>query len=301
MKYILAVVFGSIMYGFLPIFSKNLLLSGLSSESIVFYRFFFTLIECVIIILITRKSFKITRRQLLQISFFGIIGVGATALLITLSLNYISTGLANMLHFGYPAVVIIIMTLLYKEKISLYKISAILVALLGLFILTQIKTEGSIKGVILVLITAFTYALYIIANKKSSFASLDTMVILLYTSLAVSVFFFIQAKVTDTFQIPTTLYQYVNIMATALLCTIMSLGLLLYGVKGLGSSTASVLNMFEPTTTVIAGIFLHSETFTINILIGSLLVIFSTVIIVFENMKLKKKKLKHASSSLPTT
>ena len=55
--------------------------------------------------------------------------------------------------------------------------------------------------------------------------------------------------------------------------------------KKLGSSLASILNMFEPTTTVIASIFIYKEPLTINIAIGSVLIILSTIIMVIGSKK----------------
>ena len=61
------------------------------------------------------------------------------------------------------------------------------------------------------------------------------------------------------------------------------LGLLLYGVKQLGSSLASILNMFEPTTTVIVSALIYDEKLTINIIIGSILIILSTVFMILSS------------------
>lgn len=60
-------------------------------------------------------------------------------------------------------------------------------------------------------------------------------------------------------------------------------GLLLYGVKQLGSSLASILNMFEPTTTVIVSALIYDEKLTINIIIGSILIILSTVFMILSS------------------
>lgn len=58
---------------------------------------------------------------------------------------------------------------------------------------------------------------------------------------------------------------------------------LLYGVKQLGSSLASILNMFEPTTTVIVSALIYDEKLTINIIIGSILIILSTVFMILSS------------------
>lgn len=295
---IFIVIIGSIAYGFLPIFVKNIIPYGYSSISIVFYRYLFTSIALFIIIVIRKKnfkknlknnfkiSFKINQKQFLELFIFSISGLGLTFYLLSQALLYISAGLTNMIHFGYPVVVIILMAIIYKEKINRLKILSIVSSVIGIFLLTKIVAVESIesfKGIIYALITTITYGSYIIANKKSSFANLDTMVSLFYMSLIISIAFFIAGILTKDLQLLNNIYVFYNFIAISLLCTVFSLGLLLYGVKNLGSSLASILNMFEPTTTVIASAFIYHEKLTINIIIGSVLIILSTVFMIFSD------------------
>ena len=64
---ILLVIIGSIAYGFIPIFTKNVISYSYSSLSIVFYRYFIASIALFFIIIFTKKSFKVSKRQLLDL------------------------------------------------------------------------------------------------------------------------------------------------------------------------------------------------------------------------------------------
>ena len=282
---VLLVIIASIVYGFLPIFTKNIIKENYSSVAIVFYRYAFTAIFLFFIIL-RRKSFKINKRQFLELLLFSVVGLGLTFFFLSLSLSYISAGLTNMIHFGYPVVVIILMAIVYKEKINILKILSVISAAIGIVLLTRVVEVESFKGVIYALITTITYGVYIISNKKASFAELDTMVSLFYMSLFVSIVFFVWGISTNSLKMIDSINVFNNFIVVSLLCTIFSLTLLLYGVKQLGSSLASILNMFEPTTTVIASIFIYDETLTINILFGSILVVMSTIFMIMSS-KLK--------------
>ncbi|TVL79451.1 DMT family transporter [Brachyspira hyodysenteriae] len=282
---ILLVIIGSIAYGFLPIFVKNIIAYNYSSLSIVFYRYFLTAIFLFIIILVTKKSFKITKRQSIELFIFSIIGLGLTFFFLSQSLLYISAGLSNMIHFGYPVIVLLVMIFMFKEKANILKILSIIFAVVGIVLLTHVVEVESFLGVIYALITTITYGSYIIANKKCSFSEVDTMVSLFYMSLFVSIAFFIAGMFTGSLQVLNNLYVFWNFAVISLVCTIFSLGLLLYGVKRLGSSLASILNMFEPATTVVASIFIYKESLTINIIIGSILIILSTISMVIGSKK----------------
>ena len=282
---VLLVIIGSIAYGFLPIFVKNIIPYNYSSLSIVFYRYFLTAIFLFIIIIITKKSFKITKKQFIELLIFSIIGLGLTFFFLSQSLLYISVGLSNMIHFGYPVIVLLVMIFIFKEKANILKFLSIIFAVVGIVLLTQVVEVESFWGVIYALITTITYGAYIVANKKCSFAEADTIVSLFYMSLFVSAAFFIVGIFTNSLQILNNLYVFGNFILISLVCTIFSLGLLLYGVKRLGSSLASILNMFEPATTVVASIFIYKEELTINIIIGSVLIILSTISMVIGSKK----------------
>ncbi|EKV57031.1 DMT family transporter [Brachyspira hampsonii] len=274
---VLLVIIGSIAYGFLPIFVKNIIAYNYSSLSIVFYRYFLTAIFLFIIIIVSKKSFKITKRQFIELLIFSITGLGLTFFFLSKSLLYISAGLSNMIHFGYPVIVLLVMIFMFKENANILKILSIVFAVIGIVMLTQVVEVESFLGVIYALITTVTYGSYIVANKRCSFSEVDTIVSLFYMSLFVSASFFIAGMFTGSLQVLNNLYVFVNFAVISLVCTIFSLGLLLYGVKKLGSSLASILNMFEPTTTVIASIFIYKEELTVNIIIGSILIILSTI------------------------
>ena len=282
---VLLVIIGSIAYGFLPIFVKNIIAYNFSSLSMVFYRYFLTAIFLFIIIIVSKKSFKINKKQFIELLIFSIIGLGLTFFFLSKSLLYISAGLSNMIHFGYPVIVLLVMIFIFKEKANILKFLSIIFAAIGIILLTQVVEVESFLGVIYALITTITYGAYIIANKRCSFSELDTMVSLFYMSLFISVIFLIAGIFTGSLQIINNLYVFGNFIAISLVCTIFSLGLLLYGVKRLGSSLASILNMFEPATTVVASIFIYNEKLTVNIIIGSVLIILSTISMVIGSRK----------------
>lgn len=280
---ILLVIIGSIAYGFIPIFTKNVISYSYSSLSIVFYRYFIASIALFFIIIFTKKSFKVSKRQLLDLFIFSILGLGLTYFLLSESLFYISAGLSNMIHFGYPIVVILIMTTVYKERLDKFKILSSISTIIGIILLTtEVKIE-SYLGVVYSLLTTITYSIYIISNKQSSFSTLDTIVSLFYMSIIISIVFLLSAIYKNSFQLLNNINVLYNFIGISILCTVFSLGLLLYGVKKLGSSLASILNMFEPTTTVLVSTLFYDEKLTIKIIFGPIFILLSTIFIILSN------------------
>ena len=88
----------------------------------------------------------------------------STSLFLTASYLYIPSGVATTIHFLYPVVVTTVMILFFKDKVSVPVIGATLMAILGVYLLSNNGTAGtvSLKGLLLVLTTVVTYALYIV-------------------------------------------------------------------------------------------------------------------------------------------
>lgn len=278
-KGILAVIASSFLYGIMPVFTKAVLKQGLNSSSTVFFRFLFAAIFAGIFILVNKKSVQITKKQFLQMLLFGGLGFGGTAALLTASYSLIPMGLATMLHFTYPLFVTVVMAFLFSEKLNGIKIISCLMALAGLGCMADFSS-GSALGILLAALSGITYACYVIATKKSAFSTLDNLVVVFYVNLFASIIFGLKAVVGKNFMMIPNLKSGLMLLFISLFCTVFALLLLTMGVHILGASTASVLNMLEPITSVFAGIIIYHETLSLPASIGCALVVLSSLITV---------------------
>ncbi len=287
-KGIMAVVLSSFLYGIMPIFTKKVLLSGMPSGAVVFYRLFFSAVLSLVILLITKEDFSVDIRQFIQLGIFGVLGFGATTALLAIAYDHIPTGLATMLHFTYPLFVTVVMTAIYKEKLSKFKIISCLCAVAGLVLMADFSSLSAV-GMLAAVASGITYAAYVIANKKSSFAKLPGMVIIFYVNSIACVIFGIKAVITKEFMLPQNFTQLGLLLVIALFCTIFTMYLLNYGIKTLGASTAAVLNMLEPVVSLFAGIIIYKEAVGLMGLIGAGLVVIGGVIVAFDGGEEKVK------------
>ena len=130
--------------------------------------------------------------------------------------------------------------------------------------------------------SGITYAVYVIANKKCSFAQLNQFVIIFYVGLVNALLFGITAFLTGGLEFPPTVRAFLFMIILSLCCTLGALYLLTYGIRTLGASTASVLNMLEPVVSLIAGMIVYHDSVTVKILLGCALIIISGVIVVMD-------------------
>ena len=279
LKGILAVVAASVAYGFLPVFSKIALGTGLSSSAVVFWRFMMACLVVAVIMRVKKMSFRVTRVQLVHLCFFGLLGSGITSLLLTVSYEHIPIGLATMFHFSYPLFVTIIMIIMYKEKATPFKCISMAAALGGLILMADFSGGMSLQGVLFAALSGLTYAIYVIATRKSAFALLPIFTTMFYVTLISSLYFGVQLLVTGSFMVPGSVTAWGAIASVAMLCTVFALCLLMRGIQLLGPVTASVLNMIEPVTSVIAGIFIFHDKLSVKAFAGCSLIVLSALLI----------------------
>ena len=268
-KGLLLAIISSATFGFIPLFSIPLLKNGVGLDSVCFYRFFFSALIMGIFLTIKKISLKVTFREFVSL-FFLTVFYAATSMFLTGSYQYIPSGIATTIHFLYPVLVAVFMILFFREKVSGEKISAIILAIAGVYFLcggwtgsTSADAAGAIplKGLLMVLLTVFTYASYIVGvNKTPAINHINGMKMTFYV-LADSAFIFlcnILVKGARFGMLPDG-GAWANALALALLPTLISDLTLIYAIHMIGSTTTAILGCMEPLTAVIMGIIFFGE------------------------------------------
>ena len=103
-------------FGLIPLFSIPILVSGaMEAPSLLFYRFAFATLAMGLAGILLKKDFRVSPRLLLKISLLGVF-YASTSMGLTLSYQYIPSGVATTIHFLYPVVVTVIMTTFFGES-----------------------------------------------------------------------------------------------------------------------------------------------------------------------------------------
>lgn len=282
-KGILCAVISSATFGLIPLFSIPLLHAGMASPMIVFYRLGIAAVMMGFVALVTRRNFRIS------LADFGILVLlsvlyAATSLVLLLSYEYIPSGVATTIHFLYPLVVTLIMTLFFKEKSSLWLLVAVFTSLLGIGLLSwgDAGPNTPIRGIVLALCTVFTYAAYIIGVMKTRAARIDSVVLAFYVLSFGAVYFLIASLATKGITVIPTWDLWRNMLLLALLPTVLSNLTLVMAIKAIGSTMTSILGSMEPLTAVLVGVLHFGETFNIDSAAGLILVITAVIIVILQ-------------------
>lgn len=277
-------ILSAICYGMNPLGALNLYAENLSTTSVLFYRFGFAILILALIMGVKRISFRINKKELLILSSLGVL-FAVSSLSLFMSFLYMPAGVASTLLFTHPIMVALIMALVFKERITSVVVFSIALAFGGVCLLYY-SGEGIVlntMGVILVLLSAFSYALYMIVVNKSSI-NLPTFKVtfyaLIFCWICVSLFSF--SDESFVIQPLTNFNQLFYVLLLSVVTTVMSLCLMNVAVRILGSTPTSIMGALEPLTAVIIGVCVFDEVFSLNLALGIVLILLSVMLIILQ-------------------
>ncbi len=274
----------AVCYGFIPFFTLPIKQSNaadfMSDPCILFYRFGFASLIVALAMVVQRKSFKVTRGELVTLIYLSFISDGSALFLID-GYNYMSSGVATTLHFMYPVATAIIMMVFYHEARRASTLFAVVMAVVGVAVLSwDTSGKASITGIVIVLISALCYALYIIRVNRSRAATMDGTKLVFYILFIGALIFGGEALRQGSFAPISTNLQLTHLLALSVICTFITNVALVYSVKRIGSTMVAVLGALEPLTAVVVGCLVFGEAFTWQVVVGILLIIPAVLLIV---------------------
>ncbi len=171
-------------YGMNPLFTLPLYKEGMSVDSVLFYRYGFAVLILGILMKVQGQSFALKKNEVLPLIVGGLL-FSASSLLLFLSYKHMDAGIASTILFVYPVMVALIMFLFFHEKVSLLTVFCILLALSGIGLLY--KGEGgetlSLVGMLLVILSSLSYAVYIVGVNHSTPKLMSTAKLTFYALL----------------------------------------------------------------------------------------------------------------------
>ena len=253
----------SVTFGLIPLFTLPLMEKGMRFDSILFYRFLFAAIALSGMLLAKKESFRTEMRNLPILILLGAFYTGS-AMFLFWGYNFMAAGIATTLHFTYPIFVTLFMLFVFKEKTSWITLLAIGLAICGVARLSidggEMRLNG--LGVIIVLLSAVAYALYIVTVNKSRVHDMPGRKLTFYVFIVSTSLFFIKAQAGTGIQPIPDLPSFINL------------------VHHIGSTLTSVLGATEPVTAVCVGVLVFGEPFTPHLALGILLIIVAVTLII---------------------
>lgn len=269
-------------FGLIPLFTLPLMEAGLDIDSVLFYRFSTATLLLGVILAVRGENFRITKRQIVPLLTLGCFYM-ASSLFLLWGYQYMAAGVATTVHFLYPVCVVLLMVLFFGERASLRNLGAVILAILGVALLSSGDESNHVStvGLVVVVISAVAYALYIIGIKRFNLGGLGGFKLTFFVMIITSLMFLCKAFIFGTGIIPLSgSTSVVNVVLLAFIPTVVSNFALVNAVKIVGSTTTSILGALEPMTAMLVGVLVFREPFGFVALAGMVLVIGAVTTIV---------------------
>lgn len=289
-KGIIFTIMSALLFGITPSIASYSYSLGSNAETLTFYRNLMVVPITLIIMLVKKTSFVIDTRQFFNIATIGILGKGITTLTIYASYAYIGTSVATTIHFMYPIFVALSCFIFFKEKISKEKIIALTLASIGIVLFLETEGQSSTKGVVLALISAVAYSVYMVGIDKSGLKNMDPFKLSCYMAISIAAAMFVyNLKVHKIiFMLPPKALGATFIVAIS--TSLFAVTFLQLGIKYLSATMAAIFSLFEPVTGTIIGVTFLGEELSFKKILGSAIILFAVAYMSLGGIKNKKAK-----------
>lgn len=268
-------------YGMNPLFALPLYKEGMDADSVLFFRYLFAIPILGIMLKVRGRDFKLKRKEVLPLIVLGWL-VALSSLALFQSYNYMEAGVASTILFVYPIFVALIMAFVFKEKVTLQTGLCILLALSGIGLLYQ-SSDGatlSLTGVGLVMVSALSYAIYIVGVNRPRLQNVATLKVTFYVLLFGLSLFLVRVDFGQSLQVVDKWYLWGNLIALAVFPTAISFLCTTQAIQYIGSTPTAILGALEPVTAVFFGVMIFGEALTTRLSCGILLIILAVTFII---------------------
>ncbi|MDE5812056.1 MAG: DMT family transporter [Muribaculaceae bacterium] len=282
--YLLAAV-AAAAYGTNPAFAIPLYEEGMNPNSVLLFRYVLGIPLLALMMIMRGQRFGLKGSDVFKLFVLGVL-MALSSLTLFESYQYINSGVASTLLFVYPVIVAVMMIFFFNEKFkpSLVVCFGLMGAGLLLLMHTGGESQFSAYGFLLVMISALTYALYIVLiNVTKSVATIPTTKLLFYMLIFGSMVFVTKMATGTALTLPTRPAGWLNLMALALIPTVLSLACTSGAIKQIGSTATAIFGALEPVVAVVLSVLLLGQGITGNEIIGGVLIILATTIVVAGN------------------
>lgn len=271
-------------YGTNPAFAIPLYGQGMNPNSVLLFRYMMGLPVLALMLAARGVGFRMAKGEIGLTAVLGIL-MSVSSLTLFEAYNYMNSGVASTLLFVYPIMVAVIMIFFFQEKFS--ATVAMCLAIMGGGLVLLMKPEPgqtvSAFGCLLVMMSALTYALYIVlVNVSKTVRSIPTTKLLFYV-LAWGCMVFIALMPLDSrmaLTIPPQPSGWLNLAALALIPTVLSLACTTRAIQLIGSTPTAILGALEPVSAVILSVVVLGQAITAREIAGGALIVVATMLVV---------------------
>lgn len=239
---------------------------------------------------------RLEKKDILTFAVCGLTGIMLYAVLQNIAMQWTSASSATLIIASYPIITLLLESVIYKIKLSAVKIVAVLIAIVGVVILSYVKAEsrleGELLGILLLVAAGVVWAVYNFMTKKVV-NRYPPITLLFYSTLFGTIFMLpLVLFERGQWQQP-TLMSFSMMMFLGVFCSVIAFLLYNRGLKTMAASTVTSMLNLVPIFGVFFSWLLLGEQVSLRKFIGGAIVIFGVMLSVrttkTENEKGAKK------------
>ena len=264
-------IFALLLFGSNGIVASNI---HLSSYEIVFWRTLIGSLLLIGIFFVTRQkiTFAKEKNDTLFIVFSGIT-MGTSWMFLYEAYNQIGVSLASLSYYCGPVIVMGLSPILFKEKLTAYKIAGFIAVLIGIFLVNGTVSGENLNafGIFCGIMSAIMYSFMVILNKKSKkVQGLENATIqLLMSFLTVAAFVGLKTG----YQVSISRTNLIWVIVLGLFNTGIGCYFYFSSIGKLPVQTVAISGYLEPLSAIILATLILGETMRPLQIIGAVLII----------------------------
>ena len=245
--------------------------------------------------LLPQNRVKLEKKDIFTVVICGLTGIMLYAVLQNIAMQWTSASSATLIIASYPIITLLLESAIYKTKLSALKIVAILIAIVGVVILSYVKpssrVEGELLGILLLVIAGVVWAVYNFMTKKVV-NRYPPITLLFYSTLFGTILMLPLALLERAQWKAPTLTSFSMMMFLGVFCSVIAFLLYNRGLKTMAASTVTSMLNLVPIFGVLFSWLLLGEQVTPRKFIGGAIVIFGVM------LSVRKSKTEQVSSAV---
>ncbi len=273
-------VAAAVSCGLSPVFALPLLRSGMDVVSILFWRYLIALPAVWLLMRLRGRHAEIGISRILPLCGLGLVMIMSSMALLS-SYPVLGIGTASTFMYLYPLMVMLIMVGFFNEIMLFRTFVCVLGALAGVWLACSELTIGSfsIRGAVWVMLAALAYAIYVVFINRRPIKSVATLSQTFWTLISGMAVLAVAVCVCGL-DLPGGWFEWGAVVLLALVPTLLTFLATSAAVERVGIVRTAELGVFEPVTSVVFGIILFDERFSLRLLIAALLVLVCVTMVI---------------------
>lgn len=274
-------ILSGFLYGFIGYFGLSAIHGHMTASTMLFWRFLIASIVILVMMLPKIKSSEDSYKNMARALFIGIFYYGISTWFYFLSSRYIGSGLAMVIYFTYPVLIMLFNYFFYGQSIPPVYYLAIFIILVGMIFMVDVHALSfNLHGILFGMASAFFYACYIMGSKKNKLSpNMSTLMVCLGCMVTNLVF----SGITHTLSLPESPTVWLHLLGIGIIATAVPTLLMLHSLNYISSEKASILSVLEPVFVVILGVVLLNEPLRFLGALGVILVLAGALITLFSH------------------